>query len=321
MRLFQDAALQRIFGILVAILIVASVVGYLLAWRQRRGAGTVSATVANLNSRVRAWWVMCIVFTVALATGGIGSVVLFGILSLLALREFLTLTPTGIEDHDTLLWVFYFFTPLQYVLVAVKWYGLFSIMIPVYAFLLLPTLMAMGGQTRGFLARTATVQWGLLTCVYCLSYAPALINLDADNFAGQGAKLLLFLVIVVQSSDVCQYICGKLFGRHHLAPNISPNKTVEGYIGGGIIATGLAAGIFWITPFSPLAAAAFGLVIVVMGSAGGLVMSAIKRDQGIKDFGTLIRGHGGILDRFDSVTFAAPIFFQLVRFFYHGGAF
>ena len=320
MRIFHDIALQRMMLGTLAVLVVATAVGQLLSWRQRRGGG-VSATVTNLNSRIASWWVMCALYVVAMATGGIGSVVLFGMVSLLALREFMTLTPTGPRDHTTLIWVFFVIAPLQYVLVAIKWYGFFSIMIPVYAFLLIPTLMVMSGDTKGYLARAATVQWGLLTCVYCISYAPALINLDVDGFAGQGAKLLLFLVVIVQVSDVCQYITGKLFGRHKIAPAISPHKTVEGFIGGAILATALAAGLFWITPFTPLVAAGFGLVIVIAGFCGGLVMSAIKRDQGIKDFGTLIAGHGGIMDRFDSIAFAAPVFFHLTRFVYHGGGF
>lgn len=321
MNLFHDAALQRLIAGVAVVLVVATAIGQTLAWRQRHAFGSVGSTVQNLNARVNAWWVMCMVFAIAILTGGIGSVVLFAIVSLLALREFLTLTPTGPEDHNTLLWVFFVMTPIQYVLVGIKYYGLFSIFIPVYGFLLVPTLMVASGHTRNFMQRAATVQFGLLTCAYCLSYAPALINLNLDNFPGQGAKLLLFLVVVVQGSDVAQYIVGKLFGRHPIAPRVSPNKTVEGFIGGALIATVLAAAIYWITPFHPLVAAAFGLIIVVTGFCGGLVMSAIKRDRGVKDFGTLIRGHGGILDRFDSIAFAAPVFFHLARFFFHGGNF
>jgi phosphatidate cytidylyltransferase len=315
MSVWQDVELRRLFLGIAVVLLVASFVGQVLAWRGRRRGG-VSGTVANLNSRVNAWWVMCAIFLAALLSGTAGALILYGLISVLALREFLTLTPTGPDDHAALVWVFFFFTPLQYVLVGMRWYGLFAILIPVYAFLLLPALMVMGGQTKGFMERAATLQWGLLTCVYCLSYAPALLALELDDFTGQGAKLLLFLFVVVQGSDVSQYIFGKLFGRHPIAPRVSPNKTVEGFIGGGLLATGLAAALFWITPFSPLQAAGFGAIIVITGFFGGLVMSAIKRDRGVKDFGTLIRGHGGIMDRFDSVVFAAPVFFHLSRFFF-----
>jgi phosphatidate cytidylyltransferase len=320
MNILHDPDLRRLFLGIAAVLVVATIVGQTLAWRER-GRGTVGATVANLNARVNAWWVMCAIFLITLLSGTVGSLIVFGLISLLALREFLTLTPTGPDDHAALVWIFFFFTPLQYVLVGVRWYGLFAILIPVYAFVLIPTVLVLGGHTKGFMERAATLQWGLLTCVYCLSYAPALLMLDLDDFAGQGAKLLLFLFVVVQGSDVSQYVVGKLFGRHPIAPNVSPNKTVEGFIGGGLIATGLAAALFWITPFSPLQAAGFGVVIVTTGFCGGLVMSAIKRDRGVKDFGTLIRGHGGIMDRFDSVVFAAPVFFHLSRFFFHGGSF
>jgi len=120
----------------------------------------------------------------------------------------------------------------------------------------------------------------------------------------------------VQSSDVFQYIWGKLFGRRKVAPAISPSKTVEGLAGGVLSATILGAFLWWITPFSVWQAALMALAINVMGFFGGLVMSAIKRDRGVKDWGDLIEGHGGMLDRLDSVVFAAPVFFHLTRFFW-----
>ena len=128
--------------------------------------------------------------------------------------------------------------------------------------------------------------------------------------------LLLFLLIVVQGSDVLQYVWGKTLGKHPIAPNVSPNKTWEGFIGGVLSATALGAALWWVTPFTPLMAALLAFISCVMGFAGGLVMSAIKRDRGIKDFGSIIPGHGGIMDRLDSLCFAAPVFFHAVRFFY-----
>jgi phosphatidate cytidylyltransferase len=148
-----------------------------------------------------------------------------------------------------------------------------------------------------------------------VSYAPALLTLEAGD-ENQGAKLLLFLVIVVQSSDVAQYIWGKLVGRRRIAPAVSPNKTWEGFAGGILTATFLGTGLWWVTPFAPWQAALMSLVIALMGFAGGLTMSAIKRDRGVKDFGTLIAGHGGVLDRIDSLCFAAPVFFHLTRYFF-----
>ncbi|HEX6738149.1 MAG TPA: phosphatidate cytidylyltransferase [Vicinamibacteria bacterium] len=309
-----DPQLLWLAGGVLGVLLVASLAGAILARRVSGAAGR--ATVANLNARIRAWWVMCAVLAVALLTGGPGSVALFALISFLALREFLTLAPTTHGDHRTLLWVFFLLTPLQYALVWVQWYGLFSIFIPVYAFLLVPTRNALAGETARFLERTATTQWGLMVCVYCVSHAPALLTLHLHGYAGPNAKLLAFLVLVVQGSDVLQYIWGKLLGRHPIAPTVSPNKTWEGFLGGIASATLLGTGLWWATPFAPWQAAALALAIALMGFAGGLTMSAIKRDRGVKDFGTLIAGHGGVLDRIDSLCFAAPVFFHLTRFFF-----
>ncbi len=206
--------------------------------------------------------------------------------------------------------------PIQYLLVYSAWYGLFAIFIPVYAFLFVPVRSALAGDTQDFLARTAKIQWGLMIAVYCVSHAPALLMLQIPGYDGEGAKLLLYLVIVVQLSDVLQYVFGKTLGRRRILPKVSPNKTWEGALGGIGAATLVGTLLWWATPFSPWAAAAIALLINLAGFAGGVCMSAIKRDLGVKDFGTLIEGHGGVLDRIDSLCFAAPLFFHVVRYFY-----
>lgn len=307
-----DRELGWLLGGVLTLLAVASLVGWIL--RRRVGDGPKASTIANLNARVRAWWVMSGVFALTLVLGRAGTLVLFGLVSFLALREYVTLTPTRRGDHRALLWAFFVVTPLQYVLVGIDWYGMFSIFIPVYVFLLLPTRMVLAGENEQFLERAAKTQWGLLVCVYCVSHAPALLTLRIDGYEGQGPKLLLFFTVVDQMSDVLQYVFGKLFGRHPIAPRVSPNKTWEGFLGGTIAATLLGASLWWATPFSPLQAAGMSAVIVLLGFAGGLVMSAIKRDRGVKDFGALIEGHGGMLDRIDSLCFAAPVFFHLTRY-------
>lgn len=282
----------------------------------KRRAGGLNKVVANLDARVKAWWVMVAIFGVALATGGLGSVILFGLLSFLALREFITLTPTRPADHRTLFWAFFVITPLQYYLVATHWYGLFAILIPVYAFILVPVRSALAGDSENFLERTAKIQWALMICVYCVSHVPALLMLQLTGYEGQNAKLLLFFVLVVQISDVLQYVWGKLFGRHKIAPHISPNKTVEGFVGGTLSAAAVGAALWWATPFNWWQAALVSYLLTLMGFFGGLVMSAIKRDRGVKDYGTLIEGHGGVMDRIDSLCFAAPVFFHLLRYCY-----
>jgi phosphatidate cytidylyltransferase len=189
-------------------------------------------------------------------------------------------------------------------------------MIPAVVFLFIPTRIALTGDTEHFLERAAKIQFGSMICLYCLSYAPALLMLEIPGFEGRNARLLFYLVLVAQISDVFKYVWGKLIGRHKIVPLVSPNKTWEGFVGGVLTATALGAALWWVTPFTPLQAAGMSLIIALLGAAGGLVMSAIKRDAGVKDFGGMIEGHGGMLDRIDSLCFAAPIFFHMVRYYF-----
>ena len=303
-----------LFGLTIAFLIAGTLAGQVL--KRTVHSDGARAAVANMNVRVGAWWVLCAVFGLALALGKGAMIGLFALFSFLALREFITLTPTNRADHRSLFWSFFVFTPLQYFLVWLQWYGMFSILIPVYAFLYIPTRTAIAGDSEHFLERTAKIHWGLMISTYCLSHAPALLILNIPGYAGQNAKLLFYFLLVVQLSDVLQYACGKLMGKTPIAPRISPNKTWEGFLGGVTLASAIGAALYRVTPFRPWQAAAMCLVITLMGFAGGLTMSAIKRDHGVKDFGTIIVGHGGVLDRIDSLCFSAPIFFHLTRYFF-----
>ncbi|WP_265920556.1 phosphatidate cytidylyltransferase [Cupriavidus nantongensis] len=303
-----------LFGGLFGVLLLASTVTALLRWRV--AGGGQHAVIDNLGQRVSAWWWMIGIMGVAFALGRTAVIVLFYLLSFFALREFVTITTTRRGDHRAIVAAFFVFLPLQYVLVYIGWYGMFSILIPVYAFLVLPILAALSSETTRFLERCAGVQWAVMVCVFCVSHVPALLTLPIPGFDGRNLLLIAFLVIVVQGSDVLQYVWGKLCGKRKIAPLLSPSKTVEGFVGGVASATALGAALWWITPFSPWQAGAIALVIALMGFLGGLVMSAIKRDRGIKDWGHMIQGHGGMLDRLDSVVFAAPVFFHITRYWW-----
>jgi phosphatidate cytidylyltransferase len=307
--------LQWLLGGILGLLAIASLLGFLLSRRMRNPKAL--DTIKNLNARIRAWWVMVVLFGGAVILGRNVTLGLFGVISFLALREFLTLTPTRPGDHLALFLAFFVVIPIQYWLIATSWYGLFAVFIPVYVFILLPAFMVLSGDTTDFLARAAKVQWGLLLAVYALSHAPALLLLDnIPGYRLPPALLLLFLMIVVQMSDVCQYVFGKLFGRRRIAPSVSPSKTVEGLLGGGLAAVAIGAGLHVITPFSTLQAAGMSALIVAAGFFGGIVLSAVKRDFGVKDWGSMIEGHGGMLDRMDSVCFAAPLFFHFTRYWF-----
>jgi phosphatidate cytidylyltransferase len=296
------------------ILVLATFIGEIL--RLRLSPDRTNPVIENLNARIAAWWVMISLLAIAFMAGRVGVVLLFALCSFAALREFLTLTTHDPADHWSLVASFFVVLPLQYYFVLTDWYGMYSVFIPVYVFLLLPVLSALHGSTRDFLVRVSETQWALMICVYCVSHVPALLFLQIPGFEGRNVILIAYLIFVVQLSDVMQYVWGKLIGRRKVAPLLSPSKTWEGMIGGALSATAAGTALWWMTPFSPLQAAAFCMVITMMGFFGGLVMSAVKRDRGIKDWGHLIAGHGGFIDRLDSVIFAAPIFFHVTRYYW-----
>lgn len=296
----------------VGLLMVASLITRILL--KRAHSEGARATLENVAARTRAWWGMVIIFTLAILIGKTGTTLLFGLLSFMALREFITLTPTRPGDHRTLFWVFFVITPLHYWYVLDEWYGMYSIFIPVYAFLFVPMRSALAGDCERFLERTAKIQWGLLVCVYSVSHAPALLSLNIPHYFGENAKLLFWFVVVVEISDVLQYVWGKTCGKRKIAPLVSPNKTWEGLIGGGLSTVVIGSALWWATPFSPLQAGCMTALVVLLGFLGGLVMSAIKRDRGVKNWGHAIAGHGGVMDRLDSLSFAAPIFYHITRY-------
>ena len=304
-------SLWWLFLAILAILITASSIGSILALKY----GSQNPTISNLNARINAWWVMTLVLVLAFVTGHIGSTFLFFLVSFAALRECLSLVYSRRGDYAVLVACFYVVLPVQYYFVLTDWYGMFAIFIPVYAFLLLPILAGLSGDPTRFLDRTAKIQWSLMVSVFCISHVPFLLNLKIPNF-DQNILLVIFLIAVVQASDVLQYIWGKLLGKRKIAPVLSPSKTEEGFVGGVLSATAKATALWRINPFTPFQAGLIGLVICLMGFAGGLVMSAIKRDFGVKDWGHMIKGHGGMMDRVDSICFAAPIFFHIVRYFW-----
>lgn len=293
------------------LLVVASLVGFILSKAVTSAGG--EKTVRNLNARTRAWWVMAGLFGLALWGGRGPTTVLFALMSFLALREILTLTPTRRGDHHTLFWAFFVAIPLHYWLIYRQQYGLMSILIPVYGFLILAIRSALSGDVTKYLERAAKIYWGVMICVYCLSHAPALLLMQAPHSPEDGWKKVVFLVLVVQLSDVLQYVWGKLLGKHKVAPNLSPSKTWEGLIGGVLSASLVGMAMYRLLPFTWWEAWVLSLVICVMGFFGGLVASAIKRDAGVKDYGQLIEGHGGMMDRIDSLAFAAPVFFHMLN--------
>ena len=296
------------FGILLALTVLGEVL------RANQGDAD-NPVLETYMTRVHSWWGMVAFIGIALMSGKIGVMVLFAFASFAALREFLTLTTKARADHISLALAFFVALPLQYIFVAMDWPTLFSIFIPVYAFLLLPIVSAMRGSSEKFLIRVAETQWGLMIAVFCLSHVPALMTIDFPDYGDRSVLLIAFLVMVVQLGDLLEYFFGRRIGRTKIAPELSP-KTLEGMacgVGSAILIGGMLS---WITPFGFFGAMAMAGAASIVGMGGNLVFAAIKRDRGVKDWSHLIPGQGGFVDQLDSVVFAAPIFYHLVLFFW-----
>ena len=283
--------------------------------RVRQPADTVNPVLETYMLRIQSWWGMVILLSLALIIGRLGVVLLFAFASFAALREFLTLTTKVRADHLSLALAFFVVLPLQYVFVGMGWSGLLTVFIPVYAFLLLPIVSALRGDAQRFLIRVAETQWALMITVFCVSHVPALMTLDIPGYGDRAILLIPFLVIVVQCGDLLEYFFGRRIGRTRIAPGLSP-KTIEGMICGVGSAMLIGAALAWLTPFGILPAMAMAGAASLVGMGGNIVLAAIKRDRGVKDWSHLIPGQGGFVDQLDSVIFAAPVFYHLTRFFW-----
>ena len=305
-------ALGGIFGLLI----VASAI----IWALKRAKPEKDFT--ELVQRTKSWWLMAAIFTAALLVNRVAALVFLGIVSFLALKEYLSIIPTRRADRRVLFFL-YLAIPIQFYWVSIGWYGMFIIFVPVYMLLFLPLPMLIIGETQGFLRAIGTLHWGLMVTVFSLSHAAYTLMLPAaPNAIGEwrdphtGAALMIYLVVLTQLNDVAQYVWGKLFGRHKIIPAVSPNKTWEGFLGGVLMTTALSATLGpWLTPIDLRNAAILGALLGVAGFVGDVTVSALKRDLGLKDTSQFLPGHGGVLDRVDSLTYTAPLFLHYVRYF------
>jgi phosphatidate cytidylyltransferase len=311
-RLVQAQALPVLWGLLgVFVLLTLGAAAALILPKLQPGKDWT-----NLRQRVWSWWIMAVLLAAALVLGWQVATVVFAVISFLALREFLSLAPTRREDRLVILFT-YLTVPVAYGLVFANQYGIYLVAIPVWFFMITPFLMALGGQTRSYLATAAVFNWGAIACVYNIGYLALLMRTPRWDAPQAGAAGLVFFVLfVTEANDVLQYLFGKLFGRHKILPSVSPNKTWEGFLGGWAGTAALIAGLGpYFTPLKFWPLLLLASVLPLVGFAGDVTMSAIKRDIGVKDTSSLIPGHGGVLDRIDSLTFTAPAYFHILAYY------
>lgn len=274
-------------------------------------------TSQELKDRVYSWWIIIGAFILGAMLNTTVAMFFFALISYLALKEYFTLIPTRRTDRRIIFYA-YLSIVFQYWFAGAQWYGMFIIWIPVYLFLLLPFRQVLIGETQGFLENTSRVQWGLMMFVFGLSHLAYMMTLPAVAGHDVGGKeLVLYLVVLTELNDVLQYLWGKALGRHKIVPKVSPNKTVEGFVGAFVTLSALAVVFSFLTPFTTLQALAAGMLISGAGFIGDVVISMVKRDIGVKDSGHLLPGHGGILDRVDSLTYTAPLFFHFTYYLYY----
>lgn len=268
----------------------------------------------ELKLRIQSWWWMIGIVFLALSISLKTALIFFAFLSFLALKEFFSIIPIRYADRRAIFWA-YLSIPFQYYWISMGWYGMFIIFIPVYLFLFIPIRLVIIGETQGFIKSASIIQWATMLSVFCISHIAYLMALPVQNSLAGNIGLVLFLLIMTQFNDVSQYVFGKLFGKHKIIPKVSPNKTWEGFLG-GLFSVTIISGIIapYLTPLDGYYGFMAGFIISSIGFFGDVVISSVKRDIGIKDTGTLIPGHGGILDRIDSLMYTAPVFFHFLYF-------
>ena len=301
--------IQIVIFIILAILVFSSVV--LGIW----GLFSKSKMLTELKTRTKSWWIMCTLFITATIISNVITYVCIGFLSFAALREFYSVIKLRKSDRAGMLWC-YLAIPVQYYLAYRGWYELFIVFIPVFMFVWIPFILVLQGETKMIMSSMAGLPTSLMLCVFGLSHMAYLISLpEIDGFNAGGKGLLLFLIFITQINDVMQFIWGKLIGKHKILPKISPNKTWGGFIGGLISSVFIGYLMSFLTPLNDWQVIVVSFFIAGVGFVGDVVVSAIKRDMGVKDMGQAIPGHGGVLDRIDSLALTTPIFFHLVYFF------
>lgn len=297
-------------GFVLLLLLIGTVIGRYKAHKNP------DKDYRELQQRVNSWWWMIGVVFLSLGFGYTAALVLFALISFLALKEFFSIVPIRQADRRVVFWT-YLAIPVQYYWVAIEWHTMFLIFIPVYLFLFIPLRMVILGDTQGFIRSAGVLHWGVMLTVFCISHLAALMSLNVVNANAGGMGLVLFVLFITQFNDVMQYVWGKQLGKHKILPKVSPNKTWEGFLGGlgSTLILAMLLGSL-LTPMRLLDCFFAGALIACAGFIGDVVISSVKRDLVIKDSGKLIPGHGGILDRIDSLTYSAPLFFHFYYYFY-----
>lgn len=282
---------------------------------------------------LRTWWLLTLVVSGAVAFGKLGVCILFCAVSCMAVREYASIVLSDGTSRSAVP-VLYAIAALTYLLIAAGRTREFFIISPVGILFVLAGFNLLKGEPRSYVRSTGGLFFGAITVVYGLSHAALLFVLPQFAAGPAGAAgWFLYLLMLTELNDIAQALIGRRFAErapHRITPVISPNKTWEGFVGGAVVTVILAFVLHpWLTALDTIVAwpettrsllpAAVGLLICVTGFFGDINMSAVKRDAGVKDSGTLLPGMGGLIDRVDSLTFTGPAFVYFMLFAHRGG--
>ena len=308
----EQKEIAIVIGLIFGILVFSSTLFWILGRVKPQG------DFSELVMRTKSWWVMATVFVLATILHSIITFISLGLLSFFALRELSSISKNIREtDRKVLIWCF-LSIPIQYYFAYIGHYSLFLIFIPVFMYLWIAFMLVVQGETEDISRSMSILPTQLMLTVFGVSHLAFLLSLpEIEGFKAGGRALLLFVVFITEMNDNFQFIWGKFLGRFKVVPKVSPNKTWEGLIGG--VMTTVVVGYFlrFLTPFSEIEVLITCGFIAVIGFIGDVVVSAIKRDIGIKDTGSAIPGHGGLLDRIDSLAVTGPFFFHIVYFLHY----
>ena len=301
-----------VIGLIFGLLVFATILFWIMGKVKPQG------DFSELKMRTRSWWLMATIFVLATIVHPVITFISLGLLSFFALRELSSISKNVREaDRRVLIWCF-LSIPIQYYFAYIGHYGLFLTFIPVFMYLWIPFMLVINGETEDISRSMSVLPTQLMLTVFGVSHLAFLVSLpDIEGFDIGGRALLLFIVFITEMNDNFQFTWGKLLGRYKIIPKVSPNKTWEGLIGGVITTMIVGYLLRFLTPFSEIEILIVCLVVAITGFIGDVVVSAIKRDIGIKDTGRAIPGHGGILDRIDSLALTGPVFFHIVYNMYY----
>lgn len=260
---------------------------------------------------VHTWWPVIGFSTLLVTVPRLGAVALTALVSAQLVRELARLVLPPSERPVEI--ACYLGVAIQFVPLALGRTDAFFPLILGWTVVGLPTLRMLLGETTGFVNGTSRGQWIILTAILGASHLPWLLFQDLGSVAAH--DIVAFILLVTFSGDAMQWVWGKLLGKHLLAPRVSPKKTWEGFFGGVLTAAAISAFIAPTLGMTRGFGATLGAVIVAVGLVGDLVVSALKRDMGTKDSGTLLPGQGGLLDRMDGLLFTAPVGAHLAVWF------